>query len=87
MTWITIFLLLGLGLTIGGYKIIFTVEGLDWMYKQGIWKNTHTLSRNDVDGRNFDRFYGGGGILAVGLIFLGTSLVGIILSVFYPNGL
>ncbi len=64
-----LFLFLGFGILItwAGWKITFTNEGFEWMYKNKIWtKESNVL--DDVSRVIFDKIRGGG-ILAVGIIF------------------
>ena len=69
-----VLMLLGLILTVGGGLILFTDRGLEWMYKQGIWARESRLIK-EKEKRRLDRYNGGGGFFAAGLItFVGSSL-------------
>lgn len=69
-----IFFLLGAALTYGGWQILFTKKGLEWMYKNGIWEKESSIF-NEHQLKRFNRHYGGGGIFALGLILLFGSLI------------
>ena len=66
------FITISLGLTFAGWKITFTKSGLEWMYKNNIWKKKDAIF-DKTSGMIFDRISGSG------LFFLGLILTGFIL--------
>ncbi|OGG44150.1 hypothetical protein A2841_00390 [Candidatus Kaiserbacteria bacterium RIFCSPHIGHO2_01_FULL_48_10] len=68
-----IFFFLGLLLTIGGWKVTFTKDGLEWMYKNEIWKKNVSIFPEPRRER-LDRIRGSG-VLLLGLIWSVGSLI------------
>ncbi len=69
---------LGFAVLVGGSKVLFTHDGLEWMYQQGIWRAAWPFT--EKSDRRYSRFISGGGFFALGLIWAGGSLVAIFVS-------
>jgi len=69
-----ILLLAGIVFTFTGGRILFTKRGVDYMYRDGIWKEGHTF------GRSYDRFALGGSIFALGVILLVAAIAGFLID-------
>jgi hypothetical protein len=72
---LVLFFALGFSILIGGGKILFTHDGLEWMYQQGIWKAAWPF--NEKSDRTYRRLISGGGFFVLGLIWTTGSLVAI----------
>lgn len=81
-----LFLFLGVALTMGGWKVTFTKEGLEWMYKHGIWKEKDIFF-TEKGGRRFDRITASG-FFILGIILTIGSLALLLIEIFVtPYGI
>lgn len=71
-------LFLGIVLTFGGGMILFSKKGVDWMYKEGLWKVAAPF--NKKSDRRFRRYISGTRLFVIGVILLVGSILGIILT-------
>jgi len=69
----------GICLAYGGGKIAFSKDGVEWMYRQGIWKIAWPFDQKS--GRRFDRYTSGLGIFIAGVALIVLALWGVWLDI------
>jgi hypothetical protein len=75
--WLVFVFSIGFVLAIGNIKVVFTKQGLEWMYFNGNWQTKWPY--DEKSRRNIDRMYAFRGVL-VGMTMLALSVLGL----FFP---